>query len=86
MLKKLASGRRREELRGHAHLPEQAARQIGDYTKLGSTPGGDRPTITRCRKIFLNYSRSVVTAITFMGERQRGHSKASDLESVGLSC
>ena len=32
-----------------------------------------RPTFTRYRKIFLISSRSVVTAIIFMGERQRGH-------------
>jgi hypothetical protein len=42
-----------------------------------------RPTFIKCRKIFLTSSRSVGTAITFMGERQRGHSKAS-LSGIGL--
>ena len=53
--------------------PEQTEGQISDYTKLGSSPGGGRPTFTRCRRIFLTSSRSVITAITFMGEWQRGY-------------
>jgi len=38
-------------MRGHATPPEQAGRQMRDYTKLGSSPGGDRPTFIRCCKI-----------------------------------
>ena len=40
MLKKRASGRRQEELRGHANPLEQAGRQIDLYTKLRSSPAG----------------------------------------------
>ena len=53
-------------MQGHANPPELSERrQIGDYKKLGSSPGGDRPTFTRCRKIFLTSAGSMITAITF---------------------
>ena len=85
VLKKPASGRRQEELRGHATPPEQAGRQIGDYTKFGFSPGGDRPIFTRCRKIFLTSSGSVITAITFIGAWQRGHSSGSTSYTWAIS-
>jgi acetate kinase len=54
----------------HAHPPEQAGKQIGDYTKFGSSPGGDRPIFTRWRRILRTYSGSVIAAITITGEWQ----------------
>jgi hypothetical protein len=48
--------------------PEQTEGQTSDYTKVGSSPGGGRPTFTRCRRIFLTSSGSVITARIRIGE------------------
>jgi len=48
--------------------PEQTEGQISDYTKLGSSPGGGRPTFTKCRRIFLTSCGSVITARIRIGE------------------
>jgi len=53
---------------GHADPPEQGGRQIDHYAKLGSSPGGDRPIFTRCRKIFLTSAGSVIPARIRIGE------------------
>jgi hypothetical protein len=50
--------------------PGQAGRQIEDYTKFGSSPGGDRPIFTVCHKILRISYGSLITAITLIGEWQ----------------
>jgi len=52
-------------------FPGVGRRQIADYTKFGSNPGGGRPTFTRCRKILRTSSGSVITVRIRIGEPHR---------------
>jgi len=55
------------------------------FNEVGSNPGGDRPTFTRSRRIFVTSSGSVITAITFMGEWQCRHSSGSTSYTWAIS-
>ena len=64
---------------------QQAGRQIGDYPKLGSKPGGERPILTRCRRILFTSSGSVITARIPIGEPHRGQVRGSTSYTSAMS-